>query len=689
MSNEIINENNNINNGLSYYNQALFESMAYIADAVWSIDVDKDTVNIMHDRLTKDMQGKNFPLGHILDYVLKKVHPNEIEEAKRILSRHFLCNLDEILKAELRVQINNEYHTLRTVTTPQKDDEGNVKFVYITIQDVQKYLDNNEERKKMKKELEIYLSSVSCGILQCALDTNEIIYVNDRALEILGYKSAEEMQADGFDGIAGTVAPEDAGILKRIVSQLKDSGSSEAVECEYSVVHKDGKEVTCFGTIRLIENSDNRLIIQRSMIDISDARRNGKLYKETTDILAGANMGLWFMVLDDGAPRFIIDENMADLVGLKESLNEEETYDFWYNRVDKQYKPQVAVCVSLIKSGQPCEIIYPYHHPVRGTIMIRCGGSIDKNYAGEGVMIHGYHQDITEYNEKLLEKESINRSMTNIYDTMHLVDIEEDTFEELGATEVVHDYLVDHKIEGARANIWGVLKERICEAHYENIKNFTDLTTLSKRMQGKNFIQMDAINAANNWYRFGFIRIGEKDEELKSVLFVSQNIDESKRREERLVRISNTDGLTGIFNRHAYENNVGSIQKKDVGKDLWFISADVNLLKKANDLIGHHAGDEIICGTANCLKHAFKTCGDAYRIGGDEFLVVARGTDKTIKKSLDKLEKLRQNWKGKYVDALSFAIGVVCSSEIENCTIDMLERISDERMYSAKNEDKK
>ncbi|MCR5741555.1 MAG: diguanylate cyclase [Gammaproteobacteria bacterium] len=44
---------------------------------------------------------------------------------------------------------------------------------------------------------------------------------------------------------------------------------------------------------------------------------------------------------------------------------------------------------------------------------------------------------------------------------------------------------------------------------------------------------------------------------------------------------------------------------------------DINGLKTENDTIGHEAGDELICGSAECMKNAFSRHGKIYRVGGD------------------------------------------------------------------------
>lgn len=414
--------------------------------------------------------------------------------------------------------------------------------------------------------------------------------------------------------------------------------------------------------------------------------QNGKPLFESmaTEILAGANVGLWYVIFDEGEPKLVADENMLKLIGISNPMSEEEAYKFWYERIDNIYKPQVAVSISMMKTGMSTEITYPYHHPEKGIVTIRCGGNVHKDYAGDGVMIQGYHQDVTEYNKKIYEKESINMSIANIYDSMHVLDIENDSFEEFGAHDAIRGFLRSHVGLGAQHTLWGVLRERISEPHYRMIKEFVDLSTLAERMENKNYLQIEAINIDNRWFRFGFIRIDNKEDELLRVIFVSQDIDAEKRREENLIMISNTDNLTGLLNRHAYNKYVDSIQNDQIGNDLWYMGIDLNGLKTVNDTYGHKAGDDLICGAADCLKAAFESLGQIYRMGGDEFLVVLRGSDADVERTVHNLDDCCKKWRGEHVKEMSLSKGIVCSKEIENCTIGKLERVSDDRMYAEK-----
>ncbi len=88
-------------------------------------------------------------------------------------------------------------------------------------------------------------------------------------------------------------------------------------------------------------------------------------------------------------------------------------------------------------------------------------------------------------------------------------------------------------------------------------------------------------------------------------------------------RLSREDGMTGLLNRRAFDEEMHTISmRKDVSSDLLLIFFDLNNLKKINDNHGHSSGDETIIATAKCLESVFRSFGTCYRIGGDEFCVI-------------------------------------------------------------------
>lgn len=81
--------------------------------------------------------------------------------------------------------------------------------------------------------------------------------------------------------------------------------------------------------------------------------------------------------------------------------------------------------------------------------------------------------------------------------------------------------------------------------------------------------------------------------------------------------IIQSDGLTELMNRGAYERRVKS-QRRRVG----ILFFDVNDFKTINDQHGHQFEDESLTAVAKSLRRAYGKYGLCYRIGGDEFCVI-------------------------------------------------------------------
>lgn len=90
---------------------------------------------------------------------------------------------------------------------------------------------------------------------------------------------------------------------------------------------------------------------------------------------------------------------------------------------------------------------------------------------------------------------------------------------------------------------------------------------------------------------------------------------------------ANTDALTGLSNRHFFDNKfvqrVEQFNKQSV-KTVNFavIVIDINGLKKVNDSLGHAAGDLLIESVAQVLRGIFRKSDVISRVGGDEFIVL-------------------------------------------------------------------
>ena len=153
---------------------------------------------------------------------------------------------------------------------------------------------------------------------------------------------------------------------------------------------------------------------------------------------------------------------------------------------------------------------------------------------------------------------------------------------------------------------------------------------------------------------------------------------------DRLKVLSTMDLLTGVLNRNEMNHVVDELCKGECGPltSVAVIFADLNGLKRTNDLEGHNAGDRLLKDAAKSLCGVFDR-DRIFRAGGDEFCVILTGITWTVLQQ--KIEEIRKSAE-KYPN-LSFAIGGCVEQDyrnvrraLKNADADMYE---DKRKYYA------
>lgn len=125
------------------------------------------------------------------------------------------------------------------------------------------------------------------------------------------------------------------------------------------------------------------------------------------------------------------------------------------------------------------------------------------------------------------------------------------------------------------------------------------------------------------------------------------------------------DFPTGCYNRNAYAEDT-SIGVKLTGVQL--ITFDLNNLKTCNDTKGHMSGDKYIADAAHMIQEVFQGLGKVYRIGGDEFCVIAKDVpDEIILERREALRKAIQLYRQKNSDE---GFGIACGYATFDPSID-------------------
>jgi len=168
-----------------------------------------------------------------------------------------------------------------------------------------------------------------------------------------------------------------------------------------------------------------------------------------------------------------------------------------------------------------------------------------------------------------------------------------------------------------------------------------------------------------------------------------RDITARKAMEDKLLALSITDQLTGLYNRRGFLTLAEQqLRVSDrTKKGLVLIFADLDGMKKINDTYGHLEGDKALINAAEVLKEVFRESDVTARIGGDEFAVLAIKTSKAYPNIL--INRLQhqldiRNLKKGSLGYFSMSIGLAEYNPDNPGTLDDLMSEADTRMYEQK-----
>lgn len=142
--------------------------------------------------------------------------------------------------------------------------------------------------------------------------------------------------------------------------------------------------------------------------------------KWINEVLDASNTGLWLIKIDPDqqTEKMFCNTTMLRLLGLPSHPDPQECYRHWYERIDKNHIYRVTNAVArMVETNQQYEVQYPWLHPERGLIFVRCGGKVSAS-EDHLVCLCGYHQDVTEMeNIKQKLKDSLQQLSKNRHHT--------------------------------------------------------------------------------------------------------------------------------------------------------------------------------------------------------------------------------------------------------------------------------
>ena len=291
------------------------------------------------------------------------------------------------------------------------------------------------------------------------------------------------------------------------------------------------------------------------------------------------------------------------------------------------------------------------------------------------------YEVIREQKKNVQEKMDILDSMVEIYDNVNLISFVDNTEMSLrdpGQKKHGIDMNAQtHTLMNQR------IKNSVMPDQLDAFLTFTNITTVRNRLINKKIISADFIDVVAGWFRAQYITVDAAPDGLPNVvIYTTRNVEEDKRREQHLLRLSMTDEMTRLYNRRCFDEDMAEYKGKTPEEDFVLFSVDVNGLKTVNDTKGHAAGDELIKGAADCLVLSVGQAGKAYRTGGDEFMAIVH--TKTPEKIREEIWRKVSEWHGMYTEKMTVSVGYAAYSGHHGVSADELEHIADADMYAEK-----
>lgn len=168
------------------------------------------------------------------------------------------------------------------------------------------------------------------------------------------------------------------------------------------------------------------------------------------------------------------------------------------------------------------------------------------------------------------------------------------------------------------------------------------------------------------------------------ILFIMYLINKNIR--QKLEVLSRKDSLTKINNRNSYNERLKiELDSSSRYKNSFsYIMFDIDFFKSINDNYGHDKGDDVLKSISKLVEENIRASDDVFRIGGEEFVILAKGLDKdSLAVFCEKIRRKVEEFDFNLVKQITISLGATIYKDGDDANI--IYKRADEALYSAKN----
>ena len=348
------------------------------------------------------------------------------------------------------------------------------------------------------------------------------------------------------------------------------------------------------------------------------------------------------------------------------------------SKVKKQYDAHIRT-----RGEVPFYVEVKYHHKNGSVIWVICSGRVVEWDGDLPVRMVGCHIDITQ--RKKLERQ-ISDERNLFKTTLHSIGDGVISTDKTGRIQIMNS--VAEQLTGWKND--EVTGQTLDSGFYiisdQTGKSLMPLMQKVLETNEKIEIEEQALLQTKNHVSIPIevsaAPIKNENDILEGMVVVFKDCSEKKEKQEKIKFLSYHDRLTGLYNRHFFEEE---LKRLNAERNLPFTLAilDVNGLKLTNDAFGHEAGDLLLKKVSEILKRECRMDDIIARIGGDEFVILLPMTSNEEAEQIsNRIYRAIENEKSERI-VISVSIGLETRDSMEQSMKDVFSAAEDQ-MYHKK-----
>ena len=184
-------------------------------------------------------------------------------------------------------------------------------------------------------------------------------------------------------------------------------------------------------------------------------------------------------------------------------------------------------------------------------------------------------------------------------------------------------------------------------------------------------------------------QIMQSNEQLQTRLDAAEHqLEKQTQQIQCYLTEARTDGLTGLYNRRAFDQRLEElfVNYRNGGRSFVLALIDIDHFKNINDTYGHQAGDHVLQQLAAILRTQLDRSIIVARFGGEEFAVIMDGPLRMAAEKMNEVRKLIGKQRMKAGESeVEVAISAGLSEPRDDIVVSPILRRADESLYAAKN----